>query len=40
MSRRKQYKHLLESNFMGIFDKIKIFRKSNRRNKTKANNNK
>ena len=40
MSRRNQYKHILETNFWGIFDKIKTFKKSNKRNRTKANNNK
>jgi hypothetical protein len=36
--RRKLYKHITETNFMGVFDKIKNFRKSNKKNRTKGIN--
>ena len=35
MSRRKQYKHIIETNFMGISDKIRKFVKGNKK-KTKG----
>jgi len=40
MRGRKLYKHIIESNFMGISDKIRKFVKPNKKNRTKANNNK
>jgi hypothetical protein len=38
MTRRKLYKHIIESNFMGISDKIRKFVKPHKKTKTKGIN--
>lgn len=38
MKGRKLYKHIIESNFMGISDKIRKFVKPQKKNRTKGIN--